>query len=299
MPMSNFSFIQITDHHLGVSHHSLRKGFLLAYGFLAVLRDIAERWNDVDFIVSTGDIASGGTLEEYENVCRMLDLKQVSRPPGPQLISLPGGREIPMYFIPGNHDDRKQFCLGLFGYECDANLLHLSFNHKDVQFVAPDWGPEEPDGTKPATRYYRFVDGGGTAPDTTDQLAEWLVCNIRDGEPAVLLTHYAPLIVENVWDERQVPRNIEKFWKVISTKRNILAILCGHIHQTFETSRHGIPVLGLAATCFQHILHDGEYVRAILPPAYRRVVVEGRTLRSSVHTVELPTDGAVADFLPH
>jgi 3',5'-cyclic AMP phosphodiesterase CpdA len=295
--LRDFTFVQITDHHLGPSEHSLRKGFLLAYGFRAVLKDIAAHWADkIDFIVSTGDIVSGGTPTEYANVCRMLKLGKDSAPPGPQRVSIGDRREVPMYFIPGNHDDRSQFCRGLFDRDCAHNPLHLAFRHKGVHFVAPDWGPEEPDGTKPATRYYRFVDGGGVAPDTTADLAKWLADATSDNEPTIILSHYAPLVVENVWDERQVPRSIERFWDVVKERNNVMAIVCGHVHQTFEAHVGAVPVLGLAATCFQHILYDGEYVRAILPPQYRVVEMKDGGLKSTVYTVELPAVGTNEDF---
>ena len=272
--MSGFSFVQISDHHLGESEQTKRKGFLPAYAFRAVFRDITERWSDqIDFIVSTGDLVLGATEPEYESVCRMLNLQAVSPPPGPQLISIEGLQGFPMYFIPGNHDDAVQFSRCLFHHTPQGDRLNLSFRHKGVHFVSPDWGPEEP---------------GGLGPDTAPELAAWLAETIQPGEPTIILIHYAPLLLPNRWKEDMVPRNLERFWRVLEGRTNILGILVGHIHQTFEAEVSGHKVFGVASTCYQQILHNDEYVRALLPLAYRLVTVEDGELTTTIHEVDLP-----------
>jgi Icc protein len=272
--MSVFSFVQISDHHLGASEQTLRKGFLPAVGFRAVLRDIAVRWADqIDFVVSTGDLVLGATVPEYENVCRMLNLRFVSPPPGPQQVSAEGLVDFPMYFIPGNHDDAAQLAQSLFRHDLAGDRLHVTFQHGGVHFVCPDWGPEEP---------------GGIGPDTSPQLVDWLAGAIPANEPTIILTHYAPLLLPGRWQEDMVPRNLERFWRVLEGRRNILAIVVGHIHQTFEAEVHGHRVLGVASTCYQQLLHEGEYIRALLPLAYRLLHIEDGRLDTQVCEVDLP-----------
>lgn len=238
--MSGFSFIQISDHHLGESEQTLRKGFLPAYAFRAALRDIAQQCKDqVDFIVSTGDLVLGATAAEYENVYRMLNLKAVSPLHGPQLVSIEGLQDFPMYFIPGNHDDAFQFSSCLFHHPPQGEQLHLSFRHKGVHFVSPDWGPEEP---------------GGIAPDTPPELLTWLAETIQPDEPTIILIHYAPILLPGRWKDDMVPRNIDRFWRVLEGRKNIMGIFAGHIHQTFEAQVFGHRVFGVASTCYQQIL---------------------------------------------
>jgi len=272
--VSGFSFIQISDHHLGDSEQALRKGFLPAVGFRAVLRDIAERWSArIDFIISTGDLVLGATAPEYENVCRMLNLRHVSPPPGPQRVTAEGLVDFPMVFIPGNHDDAAQFAQSLFHHDLAGDRLHVTFEHEGVHFVCPDWGPEDP---------------GGIGPDTPPHLADWLAEAIPPHEPTIIVTHYAPLLMPGRWQEDMVPRNLGRFWRVLEGRTNILAIVVGHIHQTFAAEVHGHRVLGVASTCYQQILHNGEYIRALLPLAYRVLRVEGGRLHTQVYEVDLP-----------
>jgi len=281
----DFSFIQISDHHLGESERTLRKGFLPAYAFRAVLRDIAETWEDqVDFIVSTGDLVLEGTAEAYDCVRRMLNLRMTAPPPGPQRVSVEGLQDFPMYFTPGNHDHAHRFSQCLFGQRSEGERLHLSFEHEGVHFVCPDWGPEEaagapgPDGLTPLT-----------APDTTPELAAWLDTAIPDDEPTIVLIHYAPVHLADRWTEGFVPRNLDRFWEVVAGRENVLAVFCGHIHQTFETMVSGIPVFGVASTCYQQVRTcTGRMVRALLPLAYRVIRVTGGTVSTEVCEVDLP-----------
>ena len=271
--MSGFSFIQISDHHLGDSEQTTRKGFLPTYAFRAVMRDIAEKWQDqVDFIVSTGDLVLGGSAPEYQFVCRMLDLQAVSRAPGPQRVTIGGLKHFPMYFTPGNHDDAKTFCRILFNQELSTERMHVSFRHKGVHFVCPDWGPE--------------LDG--VAPDTPPDLVQFLHQTITSDEPTILLLHYAPLILKERWSEAFLPQNIERFWRAIQGKKNILAIFSGHIHQNWEMRYNGLPVYGVASTCYQHLLHEGVDMRVLLPLAYRVVRVQDGAIQTQLCEVDLP-----------
>jgi hypothetical protein len=70
----------------------------------------------------------------------MLQLQAVSPAPGPALVTLDGLQAFPMYFLPGNHDDRTHFFRHLFADTPPISLMNTSFQHKGVQFICPDWG---------------------------------------------------------------------------------------------------------------------------------------------------------------
>jgi hypothetical protein len=189
-----------------------------------------------------------------------------------------------MYFIPGNHDDAHRFSECLFDRQLEGDHLHLAFEHQGVHFVCPDWGPESvagapgPDGLVPLT-----------APNTTPELTAWLDAAIPVNEPTILLTHYTPVHLAGRWTAGFVPRNLDRFWRVVAGRENVLAVFCGHIHQTFETTVSGIPVFGVASTCYQQVRAcTGEMVRALLPLAYRVIRVADGTIATEVCEVDLP-----------
>ena len=74
----DFSFIQITDHHLLESEEQIREGFVPGHALRMVMRHIAENVADkADFIISTGDLVEPPTDAAYECAIRLLGLSPV------------------------------------------------------------------------------------------------------------------------------------------------------------------------------------------------------------------------------
>jgi 3',5'-cyclic AMP phosphodiesterase CpdA len=113
----NFSFIQITDHHLVESETALISGFLPAYAFRAVMRHIAQNvGNHADFLISTGDLVERPSEGAYRMLRQMLQMRNgMCETPGPLLISMEGLQDFPMYLLPGNDDDRSNCPNRTFG----------------------------------------------------------------------------------------------------------------------------------------------------------------------------------------
>src|SRR5512134_1971714 len=104
----DFSFIQITDHHLLESEEQIREGFVPGHALRMVMKHIAEHTADkADFIISTGDLVEPPTEAAYRCAIKLLGLSSSAALPGPQKVNVEGLRDYPMYFLPGNHDDRE------------------------------------------------------------------------------------------------------------------------------------------------------------------------------------------------
>src|SRR5215212_10589753 len=111
----NFSFIQITDHHLLESTDAHREGFVPGHALRMVMKHIAENVADrADFILSTGDLVEPPTEAAYACALKLLGLDSSAALPGPQHANVEGLHEYPMYFLPGNHDDRELLTRCLF-----------------------------------------------------------------------------------------------------------------------------------------------------------------------------------------
>jgi DNA repair exonuclease SbcCD nuclease subunit len=105
--MEEFSFIQITDHHLGEGNGFLRHGFATNYAFFSVLRHLAlDSANKADFIVSMGDMIDPPTDGAHRYFMQALGIQDAAPAPGPLSITTQGLQNYPFYMIPGNHDDR-------------------------------------------------------------------------------------------------------------------------------------------------------------------------------------------------
>ena len=220
-----FSFIQITDHHILDSETALLKGFSTAYAFRAVLRHIAENHaGDVDFIVSTGDLVDKPTEANYHNLGQMLQLDEnTASAPGPLRISIEGLQAFPFYCLPGNHDDRDLFFRSLFPQTRPARLMNAAFIHKGVQFICLDLGPR-------------------SKAELHAETLDFLARSLHAGLPAILLLHHALVPIGSRWLDAFLADTYDPFWQIVSG-RAVLGIFCGHVHNTYETSRAGHPHL--------------------------------------------------------
>lgn len=264
-----FSFVQITDHHLCETETQLRLGFSPAYTFRAVLRHIAEHVAArIDFIISTGDLIEPSTDRAYETLRQMLDLQeQTVAAPGPLAVSSEGLHRFPMYFLPGNHDDRAVFYRNLFPLTAPALLLNTRFMYQDIQFICLDWGTEAK---------------GIIYPETLDFLQQAL----RHAAPSIVIMHHHLAPFGRPWLDKFIPDDADRFWDTIGGQ-NVLGVFCGHAHATHELIVRGIPVFGLRSTAFSFAPLDGEIVLCLRPPHYRLITVQNGTLHTQVFEVPL------------
>ena len=103
--------------------------------------------------------------------------------------------------------------------------------------------------------------------------------------PAIVLIHHQVVPVGARWMDRFLADEMEPFWKALAG-HDVLGILCGHLHNTYEQLVNNIPVLGLRSTVFQFAVQD-EPLIILEPPQYRLVTVHEGVLTSRVFEVEL------------
>ncbi len=267
--MEDFSFVQITDHHLLESEEQLREGFSPGHALRMVLRHIAENVaNKADFIISTGDLVEPPTDETYQCAVKLLGVGSPAALPGPQKINIEGLHDYPMYFLPGNHDDRELMRRYLFPSSQSVNLYNFTFVHKGIQFIFMDWGPE-------SKAFF--------LPETREFLAEAMQSDL----PSVIVCHQHVKPIGSRWLDEFIADNVDEFWEIVAKpgiKEKILAILCGHVHITYEEEYKGIPILGLRSTGYPFAKSD-EIVMLLAPPHYRFVSVQNGVLTSRIYKV--------------
>jgi Icc protein len=66
-----------------------------------------------------------------------------------------------------------------------------------------------------------------------------------------------------------VLENPEEFFELIDAHPQVKAVLCGHIHQSFDTERKGIRLLGTPSTCVQFVPGEEDFAIDATPPGYR------------------------------
>jgi 3',5'-cyclic-AMP phosphodiesterase len=263
----NFSFVQITDHHLTAAETDRVHGCPTRQTFRAVLRQIAQtRGPQIDFIVSTGDLVEVAATESYRAVGQMLAVQNTAAAaPGPVRISAEGLHNFPLYVLPGNHDDRDTFFTGLFPDSPPQARLNATFRHRGLQFICLDWGPDNK---------------AAAEPDMLDFLARALDTAL----PSIILMHHHVIPIGVSWLDSFIADEVDRFWATV-TGRPVLGIFCGHVHTTYDQVVGGIPVFGLRSTAFSFAPQD-EPVVCLLPPQYRVITVQDGSLTTEVVEVQ-------------
>ena len=269
--MADFSFVQITDHHLLESEEQLRDGFSPAHALRMVMRHIAEHVADkADFIICSGDLVEPSTKEAYECAMKLLGMRSPATFPGPQKINVEGLQEYPMYFLPGNHDDRALLTYYLFPNSEPVELYNFTFEHKGVQFIFMDWGSESKAFFSPETR-------------------EFLAQALQSDLPSVIACHQHVKPIGSRWLDAFISDDIDQFWEIVSapdTRAKGLAVLCGHVHITYEDNYRGIQILGLRSTAYPFAKTD-DITILLAPPHYRFVSIQNNILTSRIYQVPI------------
>jgi len=268
-----FSFIQITDHHLGESDQDHPYGYPASLTFRTVLDSIAASGEQFDFLVSTGDLVNRPTDASYRHLKDILQFGVAAQLPGPHRIHYGSLQDFPVYLLPGNHDERKSYFRNLFDRQ-DLAHMNASFLHKGVRFICLDWGGLEQG--ELSTELLAFLDG-----------------ELGAGDPAVLLMHHNVIALGAAWLDRFLSKEVGAFYECLRG-RNVLGILCGHLHSTYDRVWEGIAVLGLRSTGFQ-FRFEGKPIMVPLPPHYRVVTItgaEGQPARLTSRVVEVPLPAA-------
>jgi 3',5'-cyclic-AMP phosphodiesterase len=165
-------------------------------------------------VLLSGDVADEPTEEVYERAHRML-----------------AEMDIPIYAIPGNHDDRDLLAMSFAGREgATGEPVNITADVGALRLIGCD------------TTVPGMV--GGALP--TDQLA-WLATTLDEepARPTLLALHHPPIACgisamdAIALDEHDAAR----LESLVETHPQVLAVTCGHVHRTVTTMFAGRPLL--------------------------------------------------------
>ena len=203
MTKGSFSFVQISDSHIGFNKETINKDVI------GTLKQAIARINAMpvtpDFVLHTGDLTHLATAEQFDTVDQLM--KTIKTPQ--------------VFYVPGEHDltgDNGKSYFDRFGKSTQGQGWY-SFDHKSVHFVG----------------LVNVVDiqENGLGALGRDQLA-WLKSDLqsRSSEtPIVIFAHIPLWIVYPDWgwgtdDGAQALSYLKRFGSV--------TVLNGHIHQTVK-----------------------------------------------------------------
>ena len=197
-------------------------------------RAVAEAEGAPDAILVTGDIADDLSDAAYERIRTTL------RPVG-----------VPVYCIPGNHDDPSAMArlLGRDGFQCAGRARIGGWGLALVDSHVPG----EPHGTI-SSAAFAALDGD---------------LHVLRDLPTLLAVHHPPLPVGSPWIDGIGLRNATELLSRLQRFPNVRVIVSGHVHQDFDARCGELRVLATPSTCAQFAPRTLDFALDSRPPGYR------------------------------
>jgi 3',5'-cyclic-AMP phosphodiesterase len=229
------------------------------------LRTVVGQINGIQeeprFVLASGDLTNDGEADQFQ-----------------QLGEILGALDMPLYVIPGNHDDREPL-LALFrdkGYlPTEPPFMHYAINHHPVRVIALD--------TKEEGEHFGRL---------CEKRLRWLSIRLAEEreQPTVIVMHHPPF--ETGIQIMDVDRCLDgpAFAAIVAKSHNIERILCGHVHRPGFTRFAGTIASICPSTAFHLepaiLVEQKDYLVTREPPAFQLHVWAGEAGLVS-HTIQV------------
>jgi 3',5'-cyclic AMP phosphodiesterase CpdA len=173
------------------------------------VRALVELRPRPDVVLATGDLVDRGTVEEYEILRDLL-----------------APLSMPVYLIPGNHDDRANLRT-VFEHahlRQDDRFLHYVVEDHPVRLIGLDTlVPGRPEG------------------ELCEQRLAWLAARLAEApeRPTVLFMHHPPFASGLGHMDRYDCGGAEALGGLVRGHPRIERVLCGHQHRSVQVRWHG------------------------------------------------------------
>lgn len=175
-----------------------------------------------DAVLATGDLVNDGSPDSYAVLRRLL-----------------APLTMPVYLIPGNHDDRSALrdAFPDHGYlPADGDFLHYVIDEHPLRLIGLDTViPREMGGLMDATRCAWLDARLGEAPD----------------RPTVVFMHHPPFLTGLAKMDAMGCAGGGAMGDVIARHAQVERVLCGHVHRPVQTRWNGVLTCTAPSTAAQ------------------------------------------------
>ncbi|MEW8194530.1 MAG: metallophosphoesterase, partial [Candidatus Thiodiazotropha sp.] len=218
LPAESLNLLQLTDSHLYADPSRCLLGINTLETFDHVLAQALQETGNPDFILATGDLVHDASDSGYKRLLGRLQLT-----------------EIPTYCLPGNHDIPGKM----------KQILNQDNVHCIPSVQAKGWSLIFLDST------IANSDSGRIDENQLELLG--VLLRAHADKHTMICLHHHPVPVGSRWMDTMVLENPDAFFKLIDANPQVQAVLCGHIHQVFDTEYRGVRLMGSPSTCVQFI----------------------------------------------
>ena len=235
--------VQLSDLHV-------RPPGVSAYGRVPtndMLRDAIQHVNALrpraDVVLATGDLVHAGDVEEYAMLRQLL-----------------AELEMPVYLVPGNHDDRDN--LRKIFADSDylptaGEFLHYAVDDYPVRLVGLD-----------------TVVPGEAGGELCERRLAWLEDAMAEasGRPTVVFMHHPPFRTNIDHMDVIGLEGADAMGRLVERHPQIERVLCGHLHRPIQVRWRGTLASTAPSTAHQVVLDlrpGTEGAFALEPPGYQ------------------------------
>ncbi|HXF66358.1 MAG TPA: phosphodiesterase [Burkholderiales bacterium] len=255
---------QLSDLHIGVEARSAYARFDTAASLARCVQHLSGLKPRPDAVLATGDLADGGSREEYRRLRALL-------------APLPA----PVYLIPGNHDRREEL-LAEFGdhdyLPRRGAPLAYAVEHHPVRLIALDTVVPE-------------AEGGALDAAQLEWLARAL--SVAPRRPTLIFMHHPPFAtgLGRMDAIGLAPQSAARLREIVARHPQVERIVCGHVHRPIQARWGGTVVSICPSTAYQCRLDldTGRFEPAPEePPAYQLHYWNGAELVTHTIAVTAP-----------
>jgi 3',5'-cyclic-AMP phosphodiesterase len=234
MSTNPFRILQISDTHLFADANKELLGVKTSESFAAVLNVLREKNEKPQMIILSGDLSQDGSESSYRYLAEQLE-----------------DFKVPVYCIPGNHDDGKQMA-HVYPYKNISGQRHVLLEHWQV-ILLDSQIPNAVEGCLDAS-----------------QLAYLKHClQAYPEHRAIIVFHHHPVPTGCGWLDPIGLTNADEFWETVSNYPQAHTVLFGHIHQLLEGKKNSLQYFSTPSTCIQFKPESKAFALDEIPPAYR------------------------------
>lgn len=248
--------LQMSDPHIGPHADSEYKGVHTRMACTRVLEAALHAHPEANALLITGDLAAHGHPDAYAWLATTL--ARLGRP---------------VHCLPGNHDDPDTL---------RQRLLSDLVTAKDWFDLGP-WRVICADSSRGGSA------DGWLSPDACRRIDAGLA--ERPEAHALLAMHHHPIASGSAWlDALGLTNPRDLFDLIARRRRQVRAVLFGHVHQAIDEVDDGLRFLACPSACIQFKRFQQQFTVDTLPPAYRwlRLHDDGRI---DTATVDVPLTG--------
>jgi 3',5'-cyclic-AMP phosphodiesterase len=234
--------LQLSDLHI-------REPGQLAYGRLETAPYLTQAIDTIlrlpqqpHAVVITGDLSDFGRAAEYEHLRKLLT-----------------PLTMPVYLMPGNHDDRDQMRRSFADhpYLGESGFVQFSVTVGNLQLIALD-----------------TVNTGASAGSLCSERLAWLAQELQThaGKPVVVAMHHPPFqTLIGHMDAMGLLEGASELESLIAQYPNVERIICGHLHRSIQVRFGGTIAATVPSPAHQvclDLVPDAPALWALEPPGF-------------------------------